>query len=279
MIELSTRRFVSLLVLLAAAPWASSQTPHSGSLSSQVAARKSGKSGNSRGSLAAGAIPAASLCFQPGVGWQRTLTEQTTEPASAPASGGNRQSANPRLSSAQPAHSDECADKLPDERGFGVGVGKKFSTLNRTIGSTGSTTNPGTVTPRQLNSPAYLNGSSAPQPARTTLNAAPTPAALKAGQGAPSDQPEGRAFHAYTSSIKLRRLIRDAPDFRTRIKLQQLQDHSGNQLHHARVDTKPGAAAGGRLQAGRVSRMSSAGSVTRGGPRDHPRTPLPGAHR
>jgi len=280
MIEPSTRLLVSLLVLLATAPGASSQTSHSGSSSSQVAAGKNGKSGNSRSFLAAGATPGASpgLCFQPGVGWQSTLTEQPTEPVSGSASEANRQPANPRLS-AQPARSDECAGKLTDEPGLGIGVEKKFTTLNRTVGSTGSTTKPGTVTPRQLNSPAYLNDGGAPHPAKTTLSAAPTSAAPEAGQDAPSDQPGGRAFRAYTSSIKLRRLIRNASDFRTRIKLQQLQDHSANQLHHARVDTKPGSAAGGRLQAGRVSRMPSAESVTRGGPRDHPRTLLSGARR
>jgi len=43
-----------------------------------------------------------------------------------------------------------------------------------------------------------------------------------------SDQVGVRAFHAYTSSIKLRRLMRNAPDFRTRIKLQQLQNNLAN---------------------------------------------------
>lgn len=282
MIERSARLFVSLLVLLAAAPGASSQTPRSGSSRSQVAAGKSGKSGKSRSSLATAAIPKASprLCFQPGVGWQSTtLTGQPMEAVSGSASGANRQSANPRLSGADPAHSAECGGNLTDERGLGVEVEKKFTALNRTIGSAGSTSKPGTVTPRQLNSTVSpngtggLKGSGAPEPARMTPSAvasAFTSAASEAGSDAPSDQPGGRAFHAYTSSIKLRRLIRNASDFRTRIKLQQLQDNPANH-------TKPGSAAGRPPQAGRVSRMS--GSVTRGGPRNDPRTPLSGAHR
>jgi hypothetical protein len=277
MIELSPRLFVCLMALLAAAPVASSQTPRSDSSSSQVAAGKSGKPRNNRRSGAtSGASP--SLCFQPGVGWQSTFTDQPIEPESGLASEAKRQSANPRLPGVQPAHSTDCAGNVTDERIPGVGVGKKFTPLNRAIGSAGSMTKPGKVTPRPvyLNGAGILNGSGASKPARMTPSAvasAPTSAAPEA----PADQPGGRAFHAYISSIKLRRLIRNASDFRTRIKLQQLQNNPANQPHHARGDTKPGSAAGRPLQAERVSRVS--GSVTRGGPRDHPGTLLSGAQR
>ena len=293
MIERSTRLFVGLLVLLAAAPQASPQTAESGSSTGQVAARKSGKSGNSRSSPASGASPGAlpGLCFQPGVGWQSIPIEQPGEAAtretnasmgievSGSASGANPQSAYPRLSGAKQAHSTECAGKSTDERVLGAGVNKKFTTLNSTIKSAGSTTKSGTVTPLQVNSPYRQNGaggpngSGGPEPTRmTAVPSAPPSTASEGGADAPSDQPGDRAFHAYISSIKLRRLIRNASDFQTRMKLQQLQDNPANQLHHARVDPKTGHTVRRPLKGER--RSSSPGSVTHSGPRDNPRTLL-----
>jgi hypothetical protein len=273
MIERSARLFVSLLVLLAAAPQASPQTAQSGSSTSQGAARKSGKSGNSRSSPASGAIPGAlpGLCFQPGVGWQSMLTEQPSKAAtrdtnaskglevSGSASGATPQSAYPGLSGAKQVHSTECAGKSTDDRVLGVGVDKKF--LNRTAISARSTTKPGR------------------EPARMTALPSATSAASEGEADAPSGQPGDRAFHAYISSIKLRRLIRNAPDLQTRMKLQQLQHNPANQLHHARVDTKTGRAARRPLKGERVSRSSSPGSVTHGGPRGNPRTLLSAASR
>ena len=58
----------------------------------------------------------------------------------------------------------------------------------------------------------------------------PTYSASEAGPDEHSDQVGDRAFHAYISPIKLRRLIRNAPDFRTRMKLQQLQNNPATQF-------------------------------------------------
>jgi hypothetical protein len=294
MIERNTRLFVSLLVLLAAAAPASPQAAPSGSSTSRVATGKNGKSGNSRSSLATGATPGPSsrLCFQPGVGWQSILPGQPSEAAtrdtnasmglevSGSASGANPQSAYPRLSGAKQVHSAECAGKLTEDQVPGVGIDKKSTALNSTIRSAGSTTKPGPVTPLRGNSPYHLNGTGGSGTGRTTaVPSAPASAASEGGPDAPSDLLGVRAFHAYTSSIKLRRLIRNAPDFRTRIRLQQLQDNPANQLHRARVDTKAGQAARRPLKAERVSRSSSMGSVTHGGPRDNSRTLLSAAPR
>lgn len=275
MIELRTRILLGLLMLLATAPEASPQTAQSGPPTRQVTVRKTGKSGNNGSSPAAGALPG--LCFQPGVGWQRMLIKQPSGPATrdtntsmgleerGSASGANPSSVYARFSNTKQAQSPECPGILTDERVLGAG-GEKFTILNRprTIRSAGPT-NPGTVTSLQAHSPYHPNGSAGLGRVRTQPSAMPsTPTyfASEAESDARSDQVGVRAFHAYISSIKLRRLIRNAPDFRTRIKLQQLQNNPATQLHRARVVTKTGGAAKRPLQGERAYRTSSRRSDT-----------------
>ena len=277
MIELRTQLLIGLLLLLAAALEASPQTTQSGPPTRQVDLRKTGKSGNSRSSAPTGATPEAlpGLCFQSGVGWQSILPEPrgvratpgTNGSMGLEASGStsvaHAQSIDARSSSANQAHAAECAGISTYKKALGAGV-EKFTTLNRpgTIRSAGST-KPGMVTSRHVNSPPPI----------------PPNFASEAEPDAHPDQVGTRAFHAYTSSIKLRRLIRNAPDFRTRIKLQQLQNNPATQLHKARVGTKTGTAANRPLQSERANRPSSRRSDTHGRPRDNPRTLLSGAYR
>jgi hypothetical protein len=292
MIELRTRILLGLLTLLAAAPEASPQIAQSGLTTRQAALRKTGKFGKNGSSPATGAMPG--LCFQPGVGWQSILPEPPGVPAkpgtnssigpevSRSTSVVNAQSMYARSSSAKQVYAAECGGNSINKNALGAGV-EKFTILHRSqaIRSAGST-NPGTVTSLHVNSPYRPNGSAGPERVRTQPSAMPpNPAyvALEAEPDARSDQASGRAFHAYTSSIKLRRLIRNAPDFRTRIKLQQLQNNPATQLHKARVVTKTGAAARRPLQGESANRTSSRRSDTHDRPRDNPRTLLSGAYR
>ena len=103
------------------------------------------------------------------------------------------------------------------------------------------------------------------------MPSAPTHFASEAGPDEHSDLVGERAFHAYISSIKLRRLIRNAPDFRTRMKLQQLQNNPATKLHHARVDTKTGQMASRPLQGEHVRATSLRRSDANGRPRGNPR--------
>jgi hypothetical protein len=296
MSELRTRIVVGLLVLLAAAPEASPQTAQSGPPTRQVALRKAGKLGNYGSSPATDAPPGAmsGLCFQPGVGWQSILPEPPGVPA-APGTHGsiglevsrstsvaNAQSIYARSSSAKQAYAAECAGNSINKKALGGGV-EKFTTLNRpqTMRSAGST-KPGTVTSLRVNSPYHANGSAGLEPVGMVPSGMPlahTHFASEAESDAHPDQVGVRAFHAYTSSIKLRRLIRNAPDFRTRIKLQQLQNNPATQPHKAKVGTKTGAAAGRPLQGERANRTSSWRSDTHNRPRDNPRSLFSGAYR
>jgi hypothetical protein len=301
MIERRTRILVGLLVLLAAAPEASPQTAQSGPPTRQVAVRKTGKLGNNGSSLATGTTPGPlpGLCFQPGVGWQSILPEPPGVPAKPGTNGSiglevsrstsvaNAQSIYARSSSAKQAYAAECSGNSINKKTLGAGV-EKFTILNRpqAMRSAGST-KPGTVTSLHVNSPYHnapyhANGSAGLESVGMTPGAMPTTPAYFASEAESDAHPDEvgvRAFHAYTSSIKLRRLIRDAPDFRTRIKLQQLQNNPATQPHKARVGIKTGAAAGRPLEGERANRTSSRRSDTHGRPRDDPRTRLSGAYR
>jgi hypothetical protein len=293
--EPTTQLLVGLLVLLAAAPEASPQLAQSGPPTRQVAARKMGKLGNNGSSPARGATPEAlpGLCFQPGVGWQSILPEPPGVPATPGTHGSiglevsrsisvaNAQSIYARSSSAQQAQSAECAGNPINKKALGAGV-EKFTILNRpqTMRSAGST-KPGTAS-LHVNSPYHANASAGLEPVGMMPSAmppVPTYFASEAESDAHPDQVGVRAFHAYTSSIKLRRLIRNAPDFRTRIKLQQLQNNPATQLHKARVVTKAGAAARRPPQGERANRTSSWRSDTHDRRRDNPRKLSSGAYR
>lgn len=283
MIELRTRILLGLLTLLAAAPEASPQIAQSGLSTRQAALRRTGKFGKNGSSPATGAMPG--LCFQPGVGWQRILPE----PSGAPATPGTNRSIGPegsRTTSAAPAQpiyarsssaqqAVECAGNSINTRALGAGV-EKFTFLDRpqTMRSAASR-KPGTVTSFHVNSPSHAHGSAGLKP--VGIAPSPTYFASEAESDAHPDQVGVRDFHAYTSSIKLRRLIRNAPDFRTRIQLQQLQ--ISPQLHKAGAATRTGAAARRPLQGERANRTSSRRSDTHGRPPDSPRKRFSGVYR
>jgi hypothetical protein len=258
----------------------------------QAALRKTGKFGKNGSSPATGAMPG--LCFQPGVGWQTILPEPPGVPAtpgthgsiglevSGSTSVANAQSIYARSFSLKQVYAAECGGNSINKKVLGADV-EKFTILHQpqAIRSAGST-KPGRVTSLHVNSPHHANGSAGLERVRTQPSAIPPNPTYFASEAEPdvrSDQASVRAFHAYTSSIKLRGLIRNAPDFRTRIKLQQLQNNPTTQLHKARVVTKTGAAAWKPLQGESANRTSSRRSDIHDRPRDNPRTLLSGAYR
>jgi hypothetical protein len=227
----------------------------------------------------AGALPG--LCFQPGVGWQRVLTRQPdaavtrdTNTSMGPkehgsAGGANPPLASPRLSKVKQAQSVECPEVLTDKKVTGAGV-ERFTVLSRPPRSVG-TTNPGSLTSLQVHSPFYPNGSAGLGTARTLPSAtlfSPTDFASEDGPVSHSDQIGDRAFHAYLSSVKLRRLIRNTPDLRTRVKLQQLQTGLSDPAHHAGT-----RAASRTLKGERGNRTSSRRSHTHDRPQDNSQSP------
>jgi hypothetical protein len=254
MIEHRTRILGGLLVLLATGSEAIPQTTPTGPPTRQVALRKTGKWGTNKSLPATGVTADAlpRLCFQPGVGWQSILPQPSGVPAT-PGTHGNARSSNARQAA-------ECAGNSINKKAIGAGV-ERFTTLNRrqTMRSAAPAKS-GTVTSLHMNSPYYAHGSTGPGP--VGIAHASSYFASEAEPDAHSDQVGVRTFHAYRSSTKLRRLIRNAPDFRTRIQLQQLQNNPAAQLHKDRTATKIGAAARRPRQSERANRASSTGSDT-----------------
>jgi|SRR5579859_5254729 len=282
MIEGRTPILAALLVLLVGAPDVIPQTPQSSPLTTQVAARKTRKSANNGSSPATGAIPV--LCFQAGVGWQRILPAPSSPPTTPGTSGSmglemgpsisgaHAKAIDARLSGAQPAHAAGCGANSINKEAVGAGV-DEVAILNRSraLRFTGSM-KPGTVTTFHGNSWYQAPRSAGMDPVGTATRPAhfPSEAESDAHPGAEGARP----FHAYTSSIKLRRLIRNAPDFPTRIKLQQLQNNP--QLHRAGATPKKGAAARGSLRRGGSNRTSSRRPDAHDRSRDNPRKLSPG---
>lgn len=260
MMELRTRLFINLLVLLAIAPEASPQTASSSPPASQEIVRKSGKPGNSRGSPARKSIAHASpgLCFQPGVGWQRILAGQHNGSA-APG--------------AKQAQSVECPGISTNKGELGAGAGTPaILNPNRSIRSAGSA-RPSSVTSSQVHAPLHPSSNAGLHSMAMIPNAAPsapTHFASEAGPDEHADQLGARAFHAYISSIKLRKSIRNAPDFRTRMRLQQLQNNPATKLYNPRVDAKTGRVASRPPHGERDRATPLRRSGTNGRPRGNP---------
>ena len=210
---------------------------------------KTRKSGNSRSSLTTGAVPGTlpRLCFQPGVGWQRVPcrairgTSRSWARNCCPRTRGQRSQPAIDLCSVieRKASTRPIVVATSNQKALIAGA-EEVTIFNRpaSIRSAGSTT-PGTVTKLQMNSPQHPHGSASFESGVTTPSAippVPTYAGSEAEQpNARADQVNLRAFHAYVSPIKLRRLIRNAPDYRTRIKLQQLENNPATQSRKPRV--------------------------------------------
>lgn len=272
MINLRTQLCVSLLVLLAAAAEARAQTASSSPPASQAFVHKTGKSGNGKSSPGGNSHAEVStgLCFQPGVGWQRIVTGQPNASATRDAIG-SAGAASPQ-SSAKQARSVECGGILTGKNDAGVGT-FAIPDPNRAARSAGSRKT-GAVTSFQVIPPFHPNSSGRLNSMGITPSAMPSAPLLftsEAGSDEHSDQGGERAFHAYISPIKLRKLIRNAPDFRTRMKLEQLQKNPAPQLHHAGVDTKAGQGSRKPLRGERVGTTSLRRSDANGRPRGTPR--------
>lgn len=276
MMEFRTGLVAGLWLLLAAAPEARPQPAQSGLPLGPVTVRKIGKSGSNGSSRPTGATAEVlpGLCFQPGVGWRRVPIKRPDGPVTrdantsigpkelGSASGANTPLVYPRLSSVKRAHSVDCPAVLTDKQVTGAGVGNvTVRSPLRTMRS-GGPANPRTLTSLQLHSPYDPNGRTGLGTLPGATPSSPIDFASQNGRVSPADQLGDRAFHAYVSSVKLRRLIRDAPDFHTRITLQQLQDNPASPSQHA------GTQASRRvLKRERASRASSLRSHRRDQPR------------
>jgi hypothetical protein len=252
-----------LLVLLVAGP-ATSQTLQSSMSASQGAARKAGRVGSNGSS----SPTAPQFCFQPGVGWQKILPEPPVPNSTG--TGGSMGQVDSRSVSgagAQQANADGCGGDSINKRAVGGGVDEApILSRPQTLRSSGSM-KAGTGTSFHGNSRHPAPRAAGTDPAG--IASRPTHVASETESDTHPDQVGAHTFHAYTSSIKLRRLIRNAPDFRTRIQLQQLETNP--QIHRAGATPKTGGVAAGTMQRERAKRTSSRRSLTHDQPWAIPR--------
>lgn len=212
-------------------------------LNSQTAPRKHNHAETISGSLTMGAIPGEipSLCFVPGIGWQRILISPLSEiekvgtagkqgsgaPYGTWADGSTAAYAQP--SGAKQSTSNECSGMLTKAMVPGVavdnGIGVKHAQVMTSIRAT--TMNKGAQDWLQANS--LLNPASGAASQRLMMRLPSMQdggAYVSAGSrsGVSQTQINGFKPHAYVSSIQLRRMIHSSQDLETKIKLQELQE-------------------------------------------------------
>ncbi len=217
-------------------------------LSSQTALRKAPKAGSVRGSLATGATPRELtwLCFQPGIGWQRASLSplgvmdgsSATGAAGSGASGSgdvNRSATTAasqpvfaRPSGAKEAMSNECPE------GSANGFASEISIDRAAAGSYAQSIANAHAIDAHDGAENWLRGDSQINPAggdafqslTRSLGSASTGSTRSASQAESEAAPDRlNVFknRAYVSSIEIRRMMRQAPDLMTRIRLQELQ--------------------------------------------------------
>jgi hypothetical protein len=147
------------------------------------------------------------LCFQPGIGWQRL-------PDVPSASGGHpmKKAASPGIAGAHP---------------FGTSQG-----ISGQCGSSPAST----VSVEELKPGNPVSSRSATKPVPHSA----VSLSQVAGSGDSADAVRTFGNHAYISPIKLRRMMRNASDLETRLKLQQLSNRMAGKAVHSSANYQPG---------------------------------------
>jgi hypothetical protein len=230
-----------LLVCLAASERGSSQTHQEDHLTTQVAPRKAAKAGNIRGTLTTGTISKESplLCFRPGIGWQRVPAGRLSG-ADTP---GCDTSSNIEATESATAESSESGN-----HGQATASGGATRMNAGTLASLSGTS---------LFNPASSAGSGRRMVPPGSMPSGSTHRASGSEPGVSADQVKDLKSHAYVSSITVRRMMRNASDLQTRIKLQELQSKLSNKTHVSTVSSKGNPARKGRSKDHHVSTADS----------------------
>jgi hypothetical protein len=206
--------------------------PSDGVIQSSSASKKShlrsaysGAPNNIGSVLASGGIPgeSSSLCFQPGIGWKPAPLAALR---SAAGSSANSPPGSPRVVGAQPLGTSKgISDGCVSSPAFGASI----ETLMAGKAVAAPTANINLGAEDWLKADSALNPAGSVAFSRLKMGLSPTPySAVSFSRNVGSDDSLEAAqelgTHAYISTIKLRKMIRNAPDLATRIKLQELSD-------------------------------------------------------
>lgn len=229
---------------------ASAMSTQGGHFNPKTGPRKPAYAETVRSSLTIGAIPGelSSLCFAPGIGWQRIpssplrVTEKVSTNgipgggasggmgADGGAAGGSSISVYAQPSRAKQSLSNECPGTLTSPIAPGVAIGDEIGDKHAQVMTSVRATSMNAGAQDWLQANSVLNPASSAASQRLTMGLSSTPTGgthVSAGtrSGVSEAQINGLKAHAYVSSIELRRMIRNAPDLQTRIKLQELKNN------------------------------------------------------
>jgi hypothetical protein len=252
---------------------AGSQTLQGGEPTTQMGTLKANKAKKINGSRAT-LMASPVLCFRSGSGWRRVPTTELSTPdipskdssgnigANRSAAGGETKYVDTKPASAKPTASNECPE-MPFGTIKPVALLGDVTTSNHVSAMSSA---PSTeVSPETL----------APFPG-TSLLGPPSGVASGRPTRAPGSMPSGRTYlatgsesdvsaeqvkvlksHAYVSSITLRRMMRNASDMETRIKLRELQSKQSHKAHVSTVRSKGNVTAKGRSKDHHVGKGES----------------------
>jgi hypothetical protein len=192
--------------------------------------QKSSGLNNVRSTLAMGSVPGESqnFCFQPGVGWQRVpqnsvdFTQKSSPVGSRPST--TEVGASP--SEMSQVNQDQCAGIMTNGPARGavenIVAGKQSHATDSNI----RTTNANFGVQNWLDADTLLNPSSSLAATRSTMGLTPSLTDSKnfshgTGPSSSENSVQELESHAYVSPIKLRKMMRSAPDLETRLKLRR----------------------------------------------------------
>jgi len=253
----SFHRLVFIGLVAAAAPWAQPQSnvtltplpsaqiaPSNSAVGSDSATQsglaapkkntqKSASVSNVRSTLATGSVPgeSQSLCFQPGVGWQRVPqnsvnSTQKTLPVGSSTRTTEVGSSSPGMSQVS---RDQCAGIMTNALAPGAVENIIAGERSHATESNIRTTNANVGVQNWLNADTLLNPASNLAATRLTMGLSSRLAGSKhfsqgTAQSSSANSLQEFEGHAYVSSIKLRKMMRSAPDLETRFKLRRLSE-------------------------------------------------------
>jgi hypothetical protein len=210
----------------------SGSAPQSGLVSVKKNTQKSSSVNNVRSMLATGSVPGESqnLCFQPGIGWQRIpQNSDNSMPKTSPVGGSTGTTeVSGSSSGVVQMGPDQCPGIMTNELAPGavvedIGADKQSQAANSNI----RTTNANFGVQNWLNADTLSNPASSLTATRLTMGLRPSLIDSKhfsqgTGRSSSENSVQELEGHAYISPIKLRKMMRDAPDLETRIRLQRL---------------------------------------------------------
>jgi hypothetical protein len=217
----------------------SGSAPQSGPEAVKKKTQKSSGVSNFRTTLATGSVPGESqnVCFQPGIGWQRAPQNSVdstpkTSPVGSSTSTTEVGASSSGMSQVSP---DQCAGIMTNAS-TRVDVENVIADKQSHADSNIRTTNANVGVQNWLDADTLLNPSSSLAATRLTMGLSANLTDSKhfsqgTGPSSSANSVEEFESHAYVSPIKLRKMMRSAPDLETRFKLRRLNEEQKRKSH------------------------------------------------